>query len=88
MELLLKRQEYELQLKKDELNLKTEYAKALAREEAYAQSEVGNFVLSKVPASYTCVDVTDVSANTKVKWTDGIKSSQFASSGEKKEGTL
>ena len=87
-ELLLKRQEYELQLKKDELNLKTEYAKALAREEAYAQAEVGNFVPNKVPASYIRADVPDVSANTKVKWTDGVKSSQFASSGEKKEGTV
>ena len=87
-ELLLKRQEYELQLKKDELNLKTEYAKALAREEAYAQAEVGNFVPNKVPASYIRADVPDVSANTKVKWTDGVKSSQFASSGDKKEGTV
>ena len=77
-ELLLKRQEYELQLKKDELNLKTEYAKALAREEAYAQAEAGNFVPSKVSASIPRGDVSNVTANTKVKWTDGIKRSQFA----------
>ena len=70
------------------LNLKTKYAKALAREEAYAEAEVGNFVPNKVPASYTRVDVPDVSANAKVKWTDGVKSSQFASSGEKKKGTV
>ena len=76
-ELLLKRQEYELQLKKDELNLKTEYAKALAREEAYAQAEAGNFVPNIVPASNTRVDVPDVSSNTKVTWTDDIKSSQI-----------
>ena len=87
-ELLLKRHEYELQLKKDELNLKTEYAKALAREEAYAQAEAGNFVPNKVTASHTRVDVPDVSANTKIKWTDGVKSSQLASSEEKKEGTV
>ena len=78
MELLLKSQEYELQLKKDELNLKMEYAKALAREEAYAQAEVGNFVPSKVSASNSRSDVSNVTANTKVKWTDGIKRSQFA----------
>ena len=77
MELFLKRQEYELQQKKDELSLKTEYAKALSREEAYAQAEAGNFVPNKVLASYT--HVPDVSANTKVK---------FAPSGEKKEGTI
>ena len=41
-----------------------------------------------MPASYIRVDVPDVSANTKVKWTDGVKSSQVASSGEKKEGTV
>ena len=84
-DLLLKRQEYELQLKKDELSLKTEYAKALAREEAYAQAEAGNFVPNKGPASNTRVVVPDVSANTKVKWTDGGKSSQFAPSKKKKK---
>ena len=87
-ELLLKCQEYELQLKKYELNLKTEYAKALAREEAYAQAEAGNFVPSKGPASNTCVDVPDVSANAKVMWTDGVKGSQFAPSEEKEEGSV
>ena len=87
-ELLLKCHEYELQLKKDELNLKTEYAKAVAREEAYAQAEAGNFAPNEVTASHTCVDVPDVSANTKIKWTDGVKSSQLASSEEKKEGTV
>ena len=87
-ELLLKRHEYKLQLKKDELNLKTEYAKALAREEAYAQAEAGNFAPNKVTASHTRVDVPDVSANTNIKSTDGVKSSQLASSEEKKEGTV
>jgi len=38
-ELRLKRQEYQLKLKKDELKLDTEYAKAVAREEAYAKAE-------------------------------------------------
>ena len=60
----------------------------MAREEAYAQVETGNLVPNKVPASYTRVDVPDVSANSKVKWTDGIKSPQFAPSGEKEEGTV
>ena len=41
-----------------------------------------------MPASYTRVNVSDVSASTKVKWTDGVKSSQVASFGEKKEGTV
>ena len=41
-----------------------------------------------MPASYIRVDVPDVSANTKVKRTDGIKSSQFAPSGETKEGSV
>ena len=82
-ELLLKRQEYELQLKKEELNLKTEYAKALAREEAYAQAEAGNFVPIKVPASNTCVDVPDVSQNTKVTWSDSVKTSQSVLPGKK-----
>ena len=41
-----------------------------------------------MPASYIRVDVPDVSANTEVRWKDGVKSSQFASSGEKKEGTV
>ena len=84
-ELSLKRQEYELQLKKDELNLKTEYAKALAREEAYAQAEAGNFVPNKVPAFNTLVDVSDVSANSKVTWTDDVKSSQFVPSGKNRQ---
>ena len=86
-ELRLKRQEYELQMKKDELNPTTEYAKALAREEAYAQAEAGNFVPNKVPASNTRVDVPDVSFNTKVTWTDDVKSSQFVPS-EKKRGRI
>ena len=87
-ELLLKRQEYELQLKKDELNLKTEYAKALAREEAYAQAEAGNFVPSKVSASNSRGNVADVTTNTKVKWTDGIKVSQFAPPEKKEEARV
>ena len=39
MELRLKKQEYDLQLKKDELKLEMEYAKAMATEGAYAQAE-------------------------------------------------
>jgi len=50
-ELRLKWQEYEPQLKKDKLNLKTECNKAVAREGAYAQPEVGNFVSSNVTSS-------------------------------------
>ena len=38
-ELRLKKQKYDLQLKKDELKLKMEYAKAVATEGAYAQVE-------------------------------------------------
>ena len=88
MELLLKRQEYELQLKKYELNLKTEHAKALAREEAYAQAQTGNFVPNIVPASNTGVDVPDVSSNTKVTWTGDIKSSQIVPSGKNEQGSV
>ena len=35
----LKRQQYELELKREELKLETEYAKAVAREGAYAKAE-------------------------------------------------
>ena len=45
-ELHLKRQEYDLRWKKEELELETEYAKAVAREDAYAQAEAGYFASS------------------------------------------
>lgn len=35
----LKRKQFKLQLKKEELKLETEYAKAVAREDAYAKAE-------------------------------------------------
>lgn len=38
-ELILQREQFELQLKKEELKLETEYAKAVAREDAYAKAE-------------------------------------------------
>ena len=45
-ELHLKRQELDLRWKKEELELQTEYAKAVAREDAYAQAEAGYFASS------------------------------------------
>ena len=80
--LLLRRLEYELQLKK------AEYAIGLRlklMKEAYAQAEAGNFVPNKVPAFNTLVDVSDVSANSKVTWTDDVKSSQFMPSGKNRQ---
>ena len=68
------------------MNLKTEYAKALAREEAYAQAEAGHFVPNKLPASNTRADVPDVSSNTKVTRTNGVRSLQFVPSGKNEEG--
>ena len=64
------------------------YAKALAREEAYAQAEAGNFVPSKVSASNSRGDVTDVTTNIKVRRTDGIKGSQFAPPEKKEEAKV
>jgi len=41
-----------------------------------------------VPASNTRVDVPDVSFNTKVTWTDDVKSSQFEPSEKNEEGSV
>ena len=82
-ELLLKQQEYKLQLKKDELNLKKEYLKALAREEAYAQAEAGNFVPKKCQP-LTLMLMSRCVLNTKVTRTNGTKNFQFVPSGEKR----
>jgi len=41
-----------------------------------------------VPASNTRVDVPDVSSNTKVMWTDDIKSSQIVPSGKNEQGSV
>ena len=55
-ELHLKRQELDLRWKKEELELQTEYAKAVAREDAYAQAEAGYFASSDFdqPTSFSC----------------------------------
>ncbi|KAL9958200.1 hypothetical protein ACROYT_G035181 [Oculina patagonica] len=66
------KKQYELQLKKDELNLQTEYAKAVAREEAYAQAEVGNFAPRNV-APKTRSAISFPFSNTKEPRTDGSR---------------
>ena len=78
-ELRLKKQECELQLKKDELNPKTEYAKAVAREEAYAQAEAGHFAPSDM-TSNRCLAVSVPSTNTKESKSDSPKRAHFVPS--------
>lgn len=49
----LKRKQFELQLKKEELKLETEYAKAVAREDAYAKAG-SKFLFPEESQGKTC----------------------------------